>query len=571
MATSAAASEGGATRTTDGTHQRHQQMQVLSSMLLADHASGASIKCLDAHEWPHSSTSSRSGTRVDTWLVVAGGSKELLMVWRVGWATLLPQHGAPCTSSGSSSSSSDNDSHSSSSSATPGPQHALEFQQQLLATCSGAKGLRPKATAAGDVLLQADVRHLAVKVVSIRQLPPDGHSSTCLQPAVHSAAAGAVETGSKDGSGSSSSSALVHVVVSRSDARLVLMRLELPHGSWQQLADLQHHTHPVLSLAASWVTLGNSKYQGDHSSEPPLPPAGAHAASSRPRQVLLLASGSTQGELAVWDVSHAVGSCSSGGSADSSGGSSDRGAVVVAPALVLPGTHQSGINSMCFTASPEVLQPDIKQQQPQLPGIPDAHLGLVTGGDDQAVVATELHVVGLVQQKSLAGPRGAPAAASAASAKVVAGSRCCMPGAHFSAVRGVSSGDAASACVMTVGWDEWLNIWQLRRLPALECSQGSSSSSASCTGLAGSAGMTNQQWPLGTASQLQLVLRGRRRVLVTEPSALSSTVMHHGMPLQGHDGTGGGAASQPRACRVLPQLAAVVGGGTEVLPMSWAC
>ena len=129
------------------------------------------------------------------------------------------------------------------------------------------------------------------------------------------------------------------LVVSTSDASLQLLALSVRDGrpSWQLAAGLCYHDSPVLSTA--------------------LQDIGGRT---------IVASGATDGSIALWDISPAIGAFGPGAEA-----------LRVRPILEMRGVHQSGVNALhlstCCPPGPA----------PPFPG--GVRFSVASGGDDQAV------------------------------------------------------------------------------------------------------------------------------------------------------------------------------------------
>lgn len=120
------------------------------------------------------------------------------------------------------------------------------------------------------------------------------------------------------------------------------------------MANFQQQTSPVLSLASLAGPI-----PGEH---PISHPAAPHSDTRLPPQLAF--SGSTSGDVAVWDLatwqvgtagpSHGPGAAQQGGTAlppgpVGAGASGTGGLPCVAPLLVVEGAHQSGVN--CLSVS----------------------------------------------------------------------------------------------------------------------------------------------------------------------------------------------------------------------------
>ena len=158
----------------------------------------------------------------------------------------------------------------------------------------------------------------------------------------------------------------VFVMVSVSDASLALQYADLaacgqhqgtgrrpPAG--RQAATLAHHTYPVLSTAHCCCYCCCDGGAECHCRTPEVAPGAFRGGVCRLRHIVC--SGSTDGTLAVWDVTPVItASVSSAGAAAGGGHGGQQGVEAGAapasaelrPALALPGLHQSGINALAM-------------------------------------------------------------------------------------------------------------------------------------------------------------------------------------------------------------------------------
>jgi hypothetical protein len=276
------ASEDGTLRSTV-LHEQPQQPVELTTHLLGAHASGAAVRCLDAR---------RLAGQSDSWLVVAGCAKELLLAWQVGWQ----QQQQPSLEG------------------VPAPD-AAQLAWQLLGSLNPQQGRRSKTLPPGVTKASIEPRYLAVCIVSAAAAPSPGQACQGQTSAVIAAAA--------------------------SDGWVKLLRLALPQGTWSILAVLQpgsssvsssvsdsRHAHPVLSLASVQ-----------------LPAAGEAAATAAAQEQHVLAAGTTDGRVLLYAVGGVV-AAAAASSASSSDSSGSAGVLQLQPLLELPGLHQSGVNAL---------------------------------------------------------------------------------------------------------------------------------------------------------------------------------------------------------------------------------
>ena len=329
---------------------------------------------------------SPTGEAEDAWLVLAGCSRGVLLVWQCGWAASAAGAGGP------------------------------SLWQTLLCCREPSRGLRPDEQAQAEHRSRAELRVMAAVIcgADLCQGAPDGSARG------DAAASGA---GAQPG-GPQRLQGVVRIVAAGSDASLVLLQLALPTCEWRQLAVLEHHASPVLSMAA----------------------AGRRVGGGGPGAAGLLLTGSTSGEVAAWQLDQLLSAC--GGASSSScggGGGQQAAAVVVRPAAVLPGVHQSGVNALAAQLLPACSDG----------GCSHARVLLVTGGDDQALA---VHVLALV-------PAGAqlPGSCPLAAAVQCTGQRR-VDAAHGSAIRGLAllpSSTAGAWLAVSVGLDARMRLWRV--------------------------------------------------------------------------------------------------------------
>jgi hypothetical protein len=252
----------------------------------------------------------------------------------------------------------------------PGPP---QLRQQLLSTRMPPGKARPKANLTGRSEQDAERRYMAL---CIAQQQPGA----------------------------------AYVAASSSDAGLRLLRLDLQACSWATAAELSHHRSPVLCLASV-----------------ALPPPGAG------QQAVLLASGATDGSVALWRLDPALG-----------GAGAQGGGLELRPLCVLQGLHQSGVNDLSLALLPASLAASAASAGGGgKRGQPCAQLLLACGGDDQGLSACALRVS--------AGGGGGPGGAA-----VQLAGHCRLANAHSSAVRGVA---LAGQYLVSTGLDQRLRCW----------------------------------------------------------------------------------------------------------------
>lgn len=305
-------------------------------------------------------TVARDARNPGAWLVLAGGAKETLSAWRLENVTEDPV----------------------ASSADAGAPIAralcaLQLRSRWLATRPPALGMRPLRNAGFNAAC-GERRTLAL--------------CACRMPS-----AAGVADGKPDGD--SGNPNLIFAEAS-SGAQLSLRAFDAQAAEWRPVCRLVQHARPVLSLASALV--------------------GAAAGSTR----CLLVSGTTDGELAVWDVSAAAAAAA----ADEPSSADREVRAEVRAVLVQPRRHQSGVNALA--------------------ALPCAGgLLVVSGGDDQALHASLL------------------AAEPAAPYRLTERAAVAVPCAHASAVTGLAlcawPGASAAALACSVGLDQVLRVWRL--------------------------------------------------------------------------------------------------------------
>jgi hypothetical protein len=472
------------------------------------------------------------------WLVVAGCAQEVLLVWQVHWQQQQQQH--------------------------------WDLGWRLLCSKAPSRGLRPAPQAAGSASSSSDARHLAVAIVAIKQL------ACPLTRNVNEDREAAAESTDKGRRAAANTGMAALIAVSLSDGRLHLLRLSLPEASWQTAAVLQQgngcdsFSHPVLSMSVLQlpVTLQkDGETAGDQTS--------SGSSSSKAKDACLLATGGSDGQAYVFDVTAAVDLLQQQQQTreHAATGSSRASSCMlrVAPVLVLPALHQSGVNDLQLVAAtaPACSAAEVareadscaasrnsgKQPQQQLM---QQLLLLVTGGDDQALTVTQLS-----------------AALSSSStdfteALSAAGSVTCS-NAHTSAIRGLfatplpynthsnSSGSSsttttttstsrnnnASLLVHSVGLDQQIHSWEVQCTAGDDerCMPGSTPARPDARTAGEAHGKLNC-----AAKTLQLTQVGCCQTEVPEPAAVCGMVM-----------------AQPGLRHQAQALIAVCGRGLECL------
>lgn len=251
------------------------------------------------------------------------------------------------------------------------------------------------------------------------------------------------------------------VATAASDSAVTLLALDTLDHSWTQLASMTHHCCPVISLAhlpspsppsahrqpftVSKTRPGDAREDVRHIGAP------AH-------QQHLLFSGATDGSIAVWDVSAVVSSSQSCASGSDKIGTSLQ---PLQPIMVLPAVHTAGVNAISVAWAE------------------DGRAVIVSGGDDQALVTTMLHIPPCPAQGPGFNPRSQPfpvteppvsagiagrdlAPSSPASGPCSMPSSTCVANAHSSALRAVwTDGSLIFSC----GLDQKLRCWSVRIRP----------------------------------------------------------------------------------------------------------
>ena len=359
---------------------------VIDTLCLCDHASGTAIKCLAAARLPGEQ---------QKWVMLAGGARELLMAWVVGWegrpqtrqvdlktrvaarsetkvmhertakGVTADATSAPAAAGGSGQTEY-SETHRSQEQQQQQQAWGLEqkqkesgvdvgaeevvgdgkelpgsgeqvFYHQLLSCREPARGLRPKSHNPGSRSLEADRRYLALSIVGVSTHKPAEEAGDVSRWKTQTSS---TSTGAGTQQQHQQQQVAVHLAVARSDAVLLLLRLDVPSCSWHTIAELKHHSRPVLSLATARAYLqplgvqadeglgqqqqqrrkrqeeqqnkkqGNNQPQqqqdqhqqpwaGSTQEEGDLPGQQAGA-------LTLLVSGASDGSLAVWDLTAAV-------------------------------------------------------------------------------------------------------------------------------------------------------------------------------------------------------------------------------------------------------------------------
>jgi hypothetical protein len=252
----------------------------------------------------------------------------------------------------------------------------------------------------------------------------------------------------------------VVVAAATSDGTVLLLLLSLPGGFWYTLAALHHNRssskfpYIPVSLAQTAILLQPVGVGSSRSSSSSSTNTSSNVSSNS--HCSLLAVGTSDGSVLLYDVTTAVTSCaatqlaaaatagvgrftdlrqgrSSRYSAVSSSNSSSIAASWLLPVLQLPRHHQSGVTDMvllpvpaanhtpCQNHNPQPPPPPPQQQQPQQQqqqhGV--MQLLLITSGDDQAIAVAQLSLqrarLAFEHETSAADQQVTPAAAEAAS------------------------------------------------------------------------------------------------------------------------------------------------------------
>lgn len=382
---------------------------------VGDSGLGTAMRCLSS--WPLDAgphgTNLGPGT---SHLVVAGGAKEVLLAWLLHWR---PDGSAAGPAAGTQLPVAH----------APGAHWVL--QQQWLCMQAPKQGTRPQAGAAAAAGINK-------RYMDIQVLGPERD---------HVAVSDVSQGHTKDAHQCGLSSRQLMVAAS-SDASLSLLALDVPNKQWHTLSRLEHHTHPVLSLAAVSCEAA----------------AAAHAVgpSSRGVRGSILASGATDGCIALW---HIASSTSAGGMtlpADSDTLLPSWPAAVQ-PLLVIPDMHQSGVNAL-------------DMGWVSVPGGPPI-LCCVSAGDDQSLVVMQLqlsvasHGTGpsvkagqtqsnLVNDSCGHDPAQRDKVVNSQQPKLELLSAVRVSNAHTSALRSVAL-CAPHGIVLSTGLDQRLRVWRL--------------------------------------------------------------------------------------------------------------
>jgi len=177
---------------------------------------------------------------------------------------------------------------------------------------------------------------------------------------------------------------------------------------------MNHHSHPLLSVAVLAVPLGNTT-------------------TSASNAVVLACSGATDGKIAVWDLTSVVVSLSMQQSHSSGDLRSFHN--TVKPVTSLPYAHQSGVNSLAMTTSTNAS-----------PG----RFLIASGGDDQVIRVTLLSIN---QKTSKERRKSNPVSVDVL--KTIN-----TDYAHGSSIKGVWM--HSSGLVATTSHDQRLRVWKVR-------------------------------------------------------------------------------------------------------------
>lgn len=433
----------GSAEASTGIGKGHANSVFSSCCEVGEHAAGTAIRCLDWCEWPvvgssgtdgnsaaqatGSSTTSTS-TMGPAYMVVTGGAKEVMMAWQLQWQW---QPSPVTASTPHQSCSSQQDSKGAGiSTASTG---TWRLEHRWVGTRPPPRyGLRPKPNKGSQAydqhIAKADKRFMAVQV-----LPPPKSSNVGVKEGL---AANQLNHGTVPAPSTTSTSGArdVLVVAATSDASLSLYSMNLSSGcTWHNTAQLQYHTHPVISLAK--VSLGSLNAAGSSSNT--TTSTGTSLADS-----YLVFSGATDGSIAAWLISHG------GGMPGPHPAAAADALPALEPVLPVPGAHQSGVNGLA-----------VSWWDPS-----QGLLALVSAGDDQSLVVTQLRC-------NRGADQGLPL-----QLEVLSQYRVCN--AHSSALKDVcfvSSTDSATGSgqvrrmlVATTGLDQRVRLWGVEPFAAPE-------------------------------------------------------------------------------------------------------
>ncbi|KAK3242223.1 WD repeat-containing protein 6 [Cymbomonas tetramitiformis] len=407
------------------------KLAVQAAQKVGEHCSGTAVRQVAL---------APAGGEGRAWVLATVGAKEALMLWGLTWGEAAPEAGGE---------------------AAPVAGRGGQLRSQMLSERArpahlGHRTWRQEGGAAeGPGALESDQRYLAVKCFC---------------------------RGDWD-----SGNLLCYVITASSDAALTLQVYSTVSQTWQTLAVLVHHTKPVLSLSlldeeASSEPSMYSRLDEEASSEPLMAQDAAAIPKCLDRRCVVLFSGSTDGQIAVWDLSATV--------ADSAASVVKGGTwrcATLTPAQTLTQAHQSGVNAMHCAAIAPGPQPTKEAQEHEKQadrtedgegcrstGCAKAHgpqsetsrqidVVLVSGGDDQAIRVTSWGLQrgpphGGGEVRAMIAEEERTPSSSADVVTVTLLSTLMSPLAHFSALRGIwTDGDF----VMSTGLDQRLQIWRL--------------------------------------------------------------------------------------------------------------
>lgn len=212
--------------------------------------------------------------------------------------------------------------------------------------------------------LWSDLRYLAVSAFLMPR-PQAGQLSAArgLSAGVAAASAAAAIAGAAE-QHAAGQQPLLFIVAAASDASLELLCADLASTPRQlgtgrrpeqfpAVARLCHHTCPVLSTAHCCLQLpGRRHCDGDSSSSSSSSSgssSGGGSSGSSAAACHIAFSGATEGTVAAWDLTSAVGAAS----AVVSHSAAQQAQLELAPLLVLPSLHQSGVNCMAVVPAGE--------------------------------------------------------------------------------------------------------------------------------------------------------------------------------------------------------------------------
>jgi hypothetical protein len=357
-------------------------------------------------------------------LLVSGGAREVLTAWLLSWHD---------QGSGHSSGSAD--------AAAAGVHWVL--QPALLATRVPGHKVRQASNLSGRAGKATDKRFMALQVV----LPQQQQQQQQQQQA-----------------------SVAFVAAASSDAQLLLLRLDLQARRWATAAELCFHSSVVLCLAQ--LTLA-------------VQAEGVRSGPQQVRRYTLLASGATDGSVAIWCMDEAMQRQQGQGQQQQQqqqgqqqqqqqqqgqqqqGQQQGQGGepLQVRPLCVIRGLHQSGVNGLALGLLDSMAAGASTGQQQE-----GTDVLLATAGDDQCLAACHLRIT--------AGTGAAQASnGSGGGLSVRLVRHTCATNAHSSALRGVAL--LGSGHLVTTGLDQRVRCWRVGQAQGLAEHPGSSASGSS--------------------------------------------------------------------------------------------